>query len=92
MAKYLIANLGNNCFRLRVEMSDQVAQFTFLHFDGQFNILTYAFLPINSDQSHIFKTAGGWTEVSRKKAIPIIEAGMQKYQQMMQQFDAEPNY
>jgi hypothetical protein len=92
MAKYLMAQLDNNLFRLRVELADEVAQFTFLYFEKKYKILTYAFLPIESRESQLFKTVGGWTEVGRERAKPIIELGMQKYQEMMQNFEAEPNY
>jgi len=87
-----MAQLDNNLFRLRVELSDSVAMFSFLYFQNKYNILTYTFLPMESKESILFKTIGGWKEVGRERAKPIIELGMQKYQEMMQNFEAEPNY
>ena len=83
MPKYLIANLDEGVYRLRVELPNEVAQFTFMHFEGMYKILTYAFLPIGSAKSNLFKTIGGWKEISAEKALPIVESGMQKYQEMM---------
>lgn len=92
MAEYYMAELGNNCYRLRVELNDEIAQFTFLYFEKNYNILTYAFLPKMSAESQLFKSIGGWKKVSREKALPIIESGMEKYKAMMTAFETEPNF
>lgn len=87
-----MAKLDNNLFRLRVELSDTVAMFTFLYFEKKYKVLTYAFLPIECRESQLFKTIGGWTEIRCEKAEPIIQEGMNKYTDMMKAFEKEPNF
>lgn len=92
MAEYFVAKLDNNCFRLRVELSHEVAMFTFMHFENTYKILTYAFLSKESTQSKVFISLGGWTKVGIDKAKPILELGMQHYKSFMCDFNNEPNF
>jgi hypothetical protein len=81
MAKYLVANLGNGLFRLRVELTDEVAQFSFMYFENTYKILTYAFF----DKGKPLDDTVKWEEISKERAMPVIELGFQKYNVMMSQ-------
>lgn len=87
-----MAKVEDSLFRLRVELSDEVAQFSFMYFEGNYKILTYAFIPKNSTHDKAIQSYVKWQEVSQDKALPIIELGMQKYREMMTAFDKEPNF
>jgi hypothetical protein len=92
MAKYFIAKLSNIQFRLRVELTDQVALFSFLYFENTYKILTYAFCEKDSNKAKIDNDLEKYQEVTREKAEPIIQLGMTQYLNMMNAVKTEPNF
>jgi hypothetical protein len=92
MAQYFMAQIDNGLFRLRIVLNNEVAQFSFMYYEKNYKILTYAFFDKDSNQDAITQKNVKWQPVDKEKALPIVEMGMQKYRDMMTAFDKEPNF
>ncbi len=87
MAQYFMAQIDNGLFRLRIVINNEVAQFSFMYSENKYKILTYAFFDKDCNRDAITQKDVKWHEVPKEKALPIVEMGMLKYQQMMSDFD-----